>query len=161
PFAPVDGLQDPPCGINGKRPAGSFPPSEPPAGQAPPRRPVCAPGDDRPIVPQTNFEREDRTMSLHGGLRNLRSSLAPGRGQRNAARGGSLRKGPHRPYIEAMEDRTVPAFLAPVESSAGIYPLDVKAGDFNGDRILDLATVNYVSRDVSILLGNADGTFQP
>jgi hypothetical protein len=35
----------------------------------------------------------------------------------------------------------------------------VVAGDFNGDGILDLATVNSVSNSASILLGNGDGTF--
>ncbi len=34
-------------------------------------------------------------------------------------------------------------------------------GDFNGDGYLDLATANISSDDISILLGNGDGTFQP
>ena len=34
-------------------------------------------------------------------------------------------------------------------------------GDFNGDGRTDLAVANYGSNDVSILLGNGDGTFQP
>ena len=33
-------------------------------------------------------------------------------------------------------------------------------GDFNGDGKLDLAVVNYGSSNVSILLGNGDGTFK-
>jgi hypothetical protein len=35
------------------------------------------------------------------------------------------------------------------------------AGDFTGDGRIDLAVVNQVSQDVSVLLGNGDGTFQP
>ena len=35
------------------------------------------------------------------------------------------------------------------------------AGDFNGDGRPDLAVANYGSNDVSVLLGNGDGTFQP
>ena len=34
------------------------------------------------------------------------------------------------------------------------------AGDFNGDGRTDLAVANYDSNDVSVLLGNGDGTFQ-
>ena len=34
-------------------------------------------------------------------------------------------------------------------------------GDFNGDGRTDLAVANSGSNDVSVLLGNGDGTFQP
>ena len=34
------------------------------------------------------------------------------------------------------------------------------AGDPNGDGRTDLAVANYGSGDVSVLLGNGDGTFQ-
>jgi len=45
------------------------------------------------------------------------------------------------------------------------YPIssgsfDVAVADFDGDGTLDLATSNYYTDDVSILLGNGDGTFQ-
>ena len=35
------------------------------------------------------------------------------------------------------------------------------AGDFTGDGNLDLAVANACDDDVSILMGNGDGTFQP
>jgi hypothetical protein len=35
------------------------------------------------------------------------------------------------------------------------------AADFNNDNQLDLATANVIGGNVSVLLGNADGTFQP
>ncbi len=35
------------------------------------------------------------------------------------------------------------------------------AGDFTGDGRTDLAVANFESNDVSILLGNGDGTFEP
>jgi hypothetical protein len=44
---------------------------------------------------------------------------------------------------------------------AGSEPIAIVAGDFNGDRHLDLAAADFNSNEVSILLGNGDGTFQP
>ena len=35
------------------------------------------------------------------------------------------------------------------------------AGDFNGDGRIDLAVADLDTDDVSVLLGNGDGTFQP
>src|SRR5437773_8612290 len=42
---------------------------------------------------------------------------------------------------------------------AGTAPTSVAMGDFNGDGRPDLAVLNRVSQDVSVLLGNGDGTF--
>jgi hypothetical protein len=55
----------------------------------------------------------------------------------------------------------VPTFLTPVNYAVGARPNDVKAADFNNDGHLDLVTANVISNNVSVLLGNADGTFQP
>jgi hypothetical protein len=62
--------------------------------------------------------------------------------------------------IEPLEDRTVPSFYAPVGYTAGTNPYAIVTADFNGDSRLDLAVVNANSDNVSILLGNGDGTFQ-
>ena len=43
--------------------------------------------------------------------------------------------------------------------SVGVYPFSIVAGDFNGDGLLDLATANYGANNVSVLLNNANGTF--
>ncbi|MGD9850979.1 MAG: FG-GAP-like repeat-containing protein [Nitrospirales bacterium] len=42
----------------------------------------------------------------------------------------------------------------------GRAPQAITAGDFNGDGFADLATVNGTSDDVSVLLGNGNGTFR-
>jgi len=60
-----------------------------------------------------------------------------------------------------------PAHLAAVDFAAatsypvGASPAGTAVGDFNGDGKLDVAVANTGSSNVSILLGNGDGTFQP
>lgn len=61
----------------------------------------------------------------------------------------------------------IPANLAAVDFAAaksypvGASPAAVAVGDFNGDGKPDIAVANTGSSNVSILLGNGDGTFQP
>src|ERR1700737_4404335 len=62
--------------------------------------------------------------------------------------------------VERLEGRVVPGFLAPLAFDAGSSPESVAVGDFNGDGHTDLAVANAGSNDVSVLLGNGDGTFQ-
>ena len=45
--------------------------------------------------------------------------------------------------------------------SGAHHPTSAAVGDFNGDGKLDLAVANGGSNDVSVFLGNGDGTFQP
>src|SRR3989442_2223522 len=52
------------------------------------------------------------------------------------------------------------SFIARRDFAAGRSPDSVAVGDFNGDGKLDLATANFDSNDVSVLLGNGDGSFQ-
>src|SRR5258706_14808001 len=52
------------------------------------------------------------------------------------------------------------SFTPQQEYPVGNGPFWVTAGDFNGDGIKDLVTSNRGSNDVSVLLGNGDGTFQ-
>jgi hypothetical protein len=61
--------------------------------------------------------------------------------------------------LEALEDRTVPSFMAPVNYSVGTGPQAVVTADLNGDGRLDLITANAGSNNISVLLGNGNGTF--
>lgn len=45
------------------------------------------------------------------------------------------------------------------EFETNLTPLGIAVGDFDGDEIPDLCTANSDSGDVSVLLGNGDGTF--
>jgi len=51
-------------------------------------------------------------------------------------------------------------FKKPTLYAVGVEPHVVVAADFNNDGILDLATADATSQDVSILLGKGDGTFR-
>jgi hypothetical protein len=62
--------------------------------------------------------------------------------------------------LEALEDRCLLSFYPPVNYAVGNNPQAIVVGDFNGDTLPDLAVANYSSADLSVLLGNADGSFQ-
>lgn len=51
-------------------------------------------------------------------------------------------------------------FAAPKSFPVGMAPAFIVTGDFNGDGKMDIAVGNAGSNDVSILLGNGDGTFK-
>jgi FG-GAP-like repeat/Divergent InlB B-repeat domain len=52
-------------------------------------------------------------------------------------------------------------FFGPANYPVGTGPVAAVVGDFNGDGKLDVAVANSGSDDISILLGNGDGTFKP
>ena len=62
--------------------------------------------------------------------------------------------------LESLEDRCLLSFSPAVSYPVGTNPQAVVTGDFNGDGRPDLAVANSSSNSVSILLGNANGTFQ-
>src|SRR6266851_2174943 len=63
------------------------------------------------------------------------------------------------PIAAAAQAQDV-SFIARRDFDAGRDPRSVAVGDFNGDGVQDLAVANFGSNDVSVLLGNGDGTFQ-
>jgi hypothetical protein len=64
-------------------------------------------------------------------------------------------------HVEALEDRCLPSFVAPVSYPVGAAPQAVVTADVNGDGQLDIITANAASNTVSVQLGNGNGTFQP
>jgi len=75
-------------------------------------------------------------------------------------RAAELKQMARRLLLEGLEDRRVMAFVPAVSYPVGPYPYAVITADFNNDGRLDLATANNVGSNVSVLLGNPDGTFQ-
>ena len=63
-------------------------------------------------------------------------------------------------FFEVTPSSSSIALSAPSAFGAGTNPSALAVGDFNGDGKLDLAVANEGSGNVSILLGNGNGTFQ-
>src|SRR5206468_1155480 len=66
-------------------------------------------------------------------------------------------------FLSAIPDRALTqtvSFIARGDFKVGTHPHWMAASDFNGDGRPDLATANSDSNNVSVLLGNGDGTFQ-
>jgi hypothetical protein len=66
----------------------------------------------------------------------------------------------HRINFEPLEDRRMLSFSPATDYPVGGYPAAMVSADFNADGRLDLATANSSNSNVSVILGNADGTFQ-
>jgi hypothetical protein len=92
-------------------------------------------------------------MLLHRWLRNLRSALAPGRGQRHHGRRGSWRAAAHRPKLEVLEERALLSFSPAVSYPVGGNAQDARdmvAADFNNDTVQDLAVLSSDNSTVSV-----------
>ena len=61
--------------------------------------------------------------------------------------------------LDSLDDRTLPAFLAPVSYDASSNPTAIVTADFNDDTILDLAVAS--GNSVDIFLGEPGGAFGP
>jgi hypothetical protein len=90
-------------------------------------------------------------------------TLAPGRHSLVAVYGGSVlfttSKSAPTPYIVTAVAGN--GFATQVPYSVDLFPFSIAVADFNGDGNADLVTANAHSNDVSVLIGNGNGTFQP
>ena len=64
------------------------------------------------------------------------------------------------PVPQSVVAGTSLGFQPAVSYPAGSYLQAVVAGDFNGDGKADLAATNYYTGNLTVLLGNGDGTFR-
>src|SRR5262245_33774766 len=94
-----------------------------------------------------------------------RSRPRLGQGRHRTTRPRSARS---RLSIECLEDRCLLSsgvgglsFLDPADYGAGRSPRSVTVADFNGDLHPDVAVANSASNDVSVFLGNSDGSLRP
>ena len=65
-----------------------------------------------------------------------------------------------KPFIEALEDRTVFTFTRPRSFAVGDFATAGIVADFNGDGNADLAVLNTGPSSVNVLLGNGNGSFR-
>src|SRR6185312_13367238 len=61
----------------------------------------------------------------------------------------------------ATSATAAPLFEAGLTYNVGLLPYTLAAGDFNSDGRQDLVVSNDGSDNVSLLIGNGDGSFQP
>ena len=92
-------------------------------------------------------------LSLPGGLRATHVSSKTANRRFHAEAPGALNS--------SAASLQLPKFLAHREYAAADGPQNLAAGDLNGDGIADLVVPNGNTSNVSVLLGNRDGSFQP
>src|SRR5256885_1374418 len=95
---------------------------------------------------------KERTMKARW-LAIVMVSLAP------AMTGSTMASGARGPA--GAQGCATPSFAPHTDYAVGNTPATVAVGEFNGDGWQDLAAANRDSDNVSVLLGNGDGAFQP
>jgi hypothetical protein len=64
-----------------------------------------------------------------------------------------------RPRLEALEDRTLPSFLSPVNYAVGTNPVAVVTADLANNGKLDLISANSSDNTISVRMGSGTGSF--
>ena len=65
-----------------------------------------------------------------------------------------------RTFVEHLEQRALLTMLPPATYPVGPSPTSVQTGDFNGDGRLDILALYSSASQATVMLGNANGTFQ-
>jgi len=99
-------------------------------------------------------------MWFHAKVDSLQSRSSPAPSRQSLRQCAHPRFAARRVRLEPLEDRRMLSFSPAIDYSVGAYPVAVVSADFNADGRLDLATANASGSSVSVMLGNADGTFQ-
>jgi hypothetical protein len=103
------------------------------------------------------------TTALTNGQATLTNRLLPpGTGSLRAYYSGDATYGPASSAPLVLTEYTLPqtGFQPAVDYAVGTAPNGIMPGDFNGDGNTDYAVANVSSNNISVLLGNGDGTFQ-
>jgi hypothetical protein len=64
-----------------------------------------------------------------------------------------------KPALEALENRTLPSLASAISGSIGGEPTAPRVGDFNGDGLPDIVTVDPSKDTVTVILGKGNGSF--
>ncbi len=73
---------------------------------------------------------------------------------------GDVQRSGQRGNVAVLLSRSGNSYAQPVTYAVGSVPMDVSIADFNGDRIPDLAAVNFDLNTASVLRGTGNGVFQ-
>jgi hypothetical protein len=137
---------------------------------------------DVAVINDMIFDPFDAQMSIAMGTAGVFFSASDGQGWTRLLSTSALPGYPSGAYFDGLSDPVdralyvafngrgilrlgLPARELQFESAqsfgAGTAPVDVIGADLNRDGITDLATANFGSDDVSVLIGNGDGRFAP